>query len=351
MDKLIKIGSRKIGEGYRPFIIAEISANHNQSFIKAKKLIYAAYNAGVDAIKLQTFLPSDLTLNVNKKDFVINDKNSLWHGYSLYDLYKKAFTPWKWHQKLFKLAKKLNLIAFSSVFDEKDVKKLVKIGVPAFKIASFENNHFPLIKKVLNTNKPVIISLGASTKKEVQDLLKITKKHRNKKVIFLKCTSVYPSKHEYLNLKSLEKLKKITKYPVGFSDHTSGITASLSAVALGANLIEKHFKNSKDNKSLDSKFSIDFKEMEQLVNDSKKIWESIGKDKYYMVKEELKSRIFKRSIYISQKILANQKITKKNIKIVRPGYSLSPRYINFLIGKKMKINKYPGDRIKLNEIY
>ena len=332
-------------------IIAEIASNWEGSISKAKKLIRQAAKSGVDAVKLQTFMPENLTLDVDKKDFKINDKRSLWHGYKLFDLYKKAFTPWEWHRPLFKLAKELKLIAFSSVFDEESVDKLNNIGVPAFKIASFENNHLPLIKKVLDTNKPVIISLGASTKIEINDLVKLTKNHKNKKVIFLKCTSIYPSDHKFLNLKSIKKIKNITKLPVGFSDHTRGISASISAVALGANVIEKHFKDVNDKKSLDSKFSIDIREMKLLVKYAKESWQSIGNDIIEMSINEKNSRIFKRSIYVSKKILPGKKITKKNVKIVRPGYSLEPKYLNLLIGKKFKKIKYPGDRIKMSEIY
>jgi|TARA_B110000259_G_C14032391_1_gene407312 pseudaminic acid synthase len=351
MIKKINIGPKTIGDNFKPFIIAEISANHSQSLDKAKKLIRAAAKSGVDAVKLQTFMPEDLTLDVDRKDFKINDKKSLWHGYKLFDLYKKAFTPWEWHKPLFKLAKELKLISFSSVFDEESVDKLNNIGVPAFKIASFENNHLPLIKKVLDTQKPVIISLGASTRVEINDLVKLTKNHKNKKVIFLKCTSIYPSDHNFLNLKSIKKIKSITKSPVGFSDHTRGVSASISAIALGANVIEKHFKDINDKKSLDSEFSIDVNEMKLLVKYAKESWQSIGHDNIEMSIKEKNSRIFKRSIYISKKILPGQKITKKNIKIVRPGYSLEPKHLNLLIGKKFKKIKYPGDRIKMNEIY
>jgi len=349
--KKIKIGNRNIGDNYEPFVIAEISANHNQSLSTAKKLIRAAAKSGVDAVKLQTFVPENLTLNSNNKDFKIKDKKSLWYGYRLFDLYNKAFTPWNWHKPLFNLAKKLGIIAFSSIFDESDVDKLNKLGVPAFKIASFENNHFPLIKKALDTKKPVIISLGATTKDEIFELVNFVKKHRNKKVIFLKCSSAYPSKHKDLNLRSIKKLKKITKNPVGFSDHTEGIVAAISAVAMGANIIEKHFKDIKDKKSLDSKFSIDQNDMKLLVKYCKETWVSVAGEKLDMTENEKKSRIFKRSIYVIKKIQKGKKISREDVKIIRPGFSLKPRYLKFIVGKKIKRTKHPGDRIQLKEIY
>jgi pseudaminic acid synthase len=349
--KIIKIGSRNIGDSYEPFIIAEISANHNQSLNTAKKLIRAAAKSGVDAIKLQTFLPENLTLDTNNKDFKIKDKKSPWYGYRLFDLYDKAFTPWKWHKPLFHLAKKLGVIAFSSIFDERDVDRLNKLGVPAFKIASFENNHFPLIKKVLDTNKPLIISLGATTKDEIFELINLTKKHKNKKVIFLKCSSAYPSKHKDLNIKSIKYLKKITKNPVGFSDHTQGIAASIAATAMGANVIEKHFKDINDKKSLDSKFSVDENDMKLLVKYSKEAWASVAGDQLEMTASEKKSRIFKRSIYVVKTIPIGKKISREDVKIIRPGFSLKPKYLKFLIGKKIKKIKYPGDRIQLKDIH
>ena len=348
---MIKIKNKIIGDGNKPFIIAEISGNHNQSYSKMKKIVNAASKAGVDAIKLQTYTPDTLTLDVNNKDFYIKQKGNPWKGQTLYELYKKAYTPWSWHKKIFDLAKKKKLIAFSSAFDETSVDFLEKLNVPAYKISSFENNHFPLINKILSKKKPTLISLGATKLDDLKYLLKIIKRSKNKKVILLKCSSIYPAPHKESNLINIRTLKKMTKLNIGFSDHTKGIIAPLIAISLGACVIEKHFKLSNKDKTVDSEFSLDYLEMRKLVKEANKTWELLGKKDFKLSKLEKNSTIFKRSIYISKNLKKNEKLNKFNMRIVRPGYSISPKYFEYLIGKKLKFTKKKGSRIKLSDVY
>lgn len=348
---MIKIKNKIIGDGNKPFIIAEISGNHNQSYSKMKKIVNAASKAGVDAIKLQTYTPDTLTLDVNNKDFYIKQKRNPWKGQTLYELYKKAYTPWSWHKKIFDLAKKKKLIAFSSAFDETSVDFLEKLNVPAYKISSFENNHFPLINKILSKKKPTLISLGATKLDDLKYLLKIIKRSKNKKVILLKCSSIYPAPHKESNLINIRTLKKMTKLNIGFSDHTKGIIAPLIAISLGACVIEKHFKLSNKDKTVDSDFSLDYLEMRKLVKEANKTWELLGKKGFKLSKLEKNSTIFKRSIYISKNLKKNEKLNKFNMRIVRPGYSISPKYFEYLIGKKLKFTKKKGSRIKLSDVY
>ncbi len=298
---MIKINNRIISEKTKPYIIAELSANHNGSFKNAKNLINKIAKSGVDAVKLQTFLPKEMTLNSKKKDFIIKDKKSLWKGYDLYSLYKKAQTNFEWHKSLFREAKKNKLTIFSSVFDVNSINFLEKLNVPAYKIASFENNHYPLIQKVLKQKKPTLISLGATTKQEFEDLEKILSKSKNKKHILMKCTSIYPTPNSELNLKGILTIRK-KGYLAGLSDHTKSFTASLCAVALGACVIEKHVKDDKDIKSLDSDFSLPVSRLKDFVEKIKEAWSSLGQNTIVLTKNEKKSRIFKRSIYVSNNI-------------------------------------------------
>ena len=345
----ITIDGRVVSENTRPYIIAELSANHGGSFKKAKNLIKKISKTGVDAIKLQTFLPDHMTLDLKKKDFIINDKTSLWFKYNLYHLYKKAMTNFEWHNALFKEAKKNKLTIFSSVFDEEAVNFLKKFNVPAYKIASFENNHYPLIKNVLKQNKATLISLGATNKSELSDLNKLLIKEKNKKIVLMKCTSIYPSPNSALNLKGIEKIKKMG-YLAGFSDHTKGSIASICAVSLGACVVEKHVKDDNDFKSLDSDFSLPVSKLKNFVEQLNEAWDSIGQNKLTHDILETKSRIFKRSIYISKDIKKNEKLTIKNIKIIRPGFGLPTKYYSKVLGTKSKYNLKKGSRLKLSFI-
>ena len=333
-----------------PLIIAELSGNHNGSLKKALRLVREASKAGADAIKLQTYTADTITLDSNHKDFVISDKKSLWKKERLYNLYKKAHTPWSWHNKIYDLAKKLNLVCFSSPFDETAVDFLEKLNTPFYKIASFEITHLPLIKKVALTKKPMIISTGLANKNEIKEAITTAKKYGCPKVVLLKCTSAYPADIADTNILTIKDLKKSFKCEVGFSDHTLGIGASLAAISNGAKIIEKHFTISKRDKGVDSAFSMDVRELSLLVAEAKRAYLSLGKVNYELSKSEKKSKIFRRSIYAKRNIEKGEIFTSHNVKVVRPSYGLSPKYYFKLLGKKSKRQIKNATRILLSDL-
>jgi pseudaminic acid synthase len=346
----MKIKKTIISSKNSPFIIAELSANHDGKLYKALKIVDHAARCGVSAIKIQTINPEKITLNTKKKNFIIHNKKSIWYKKSFYELYKKASMPIKWQKKIFARAKKRGILAFSTPFDEQSVDLLEKMDVPCYKIASFENNHFPLLKKIAETKKPVIMSLGMLSLKEIYESVNYLKKHGTKEIALLKCTSVYPAKEEDLNLKSIQDLRKRFNCEVGFSDHTKDIYSSIAAVSLGATIIEKHFNLIENKKSLDSKFSITELEMKQLVVGCDMAQKSIGNIKYSLSKDEKISKKNKRSIYASKNIKKGEKFSEKNVSVVRPGYGLSPRFYFKIIGKKSTKNIFFADPIKKSYI-
>lgn len=325
-----------IGPNYKPFIIAEMSGNHNQSLERAIEITKAAAKSGAGAIKLQTYTADTMTLNLSKNEFYIDDPKSLWSGNSLYDLYKKAYTPWEWHEEIMKVAKKFGILCFSTPFDETAVDFLEDLNVPLYKIASFENNHLPLIKKIIQTGKPIIISSGMASLKELTETVEYIREQGCKELIVLKCTSSYPASPESSNILTIPHMKKMLDCEVGLSDHTLGIGASLAAISHGAILIEKHFTVDRNDGGVDSAFSINPKELRSLVSESKIAWHSLGAVKYGPMEEEKNSLIFKRSIYISEDINENETLTTKNLRIVRPGLGLAPKYYELLLGRKVK---------------
>ncbi len=333
-----------------PIIIAEMSGNHNGSLKKALDIVREASKAGADAIKLQTYTAETITLNSKSRDFIIHDKKSLWKKERLYNLYKKAHTPWSWHKKIFDLAKKLNLVCFSSPFDETAVDFLEKLNTPFYKIASFEITHLPLIKKVALTKKPMIISTGLASKKEIKEAIKIAKKNGCPQIILLKCTSAYPADIADTNILTIKDLKKSFKCEVGFSDHTLGIGAPLAAISHGAKIIEKHFTISKRDKGVDSAFSMDVRELSLLVTEAKRAYLSLGKVNYKLSSSEKKSKIFRRSIYAKRNIEKGEIFTSHNIKVVRPSYGLSPKYYFKLLGKRSKRQIKKATRILSNDL-
>ena len=343
---MIKIKSRIISSNHKPFIIAELSGNHNGSLSNALKLVDLAAKSGADAIKLQTFTPETITLNTNKKHFLITDKKNPWKkNHSLFKLYKKAHTPWSWHKKIFERARKKKLIYFSSPFDETAVDYLEKLNVPIYKIASFENNHFPLLKKVAKTGKPVIMSLGLSSLKEVKESVKYLKKNGCKQLALLKCTSAYPADPRDLNLKTIDDLKKIFKCEIGFSDHSLGIGAAITAVSLGATIIEKHF-TLKKNVGVDGKFSSEVNEMKMLKEECNISWQALGKVFYGPTKNEINFKKYQRSIFISKDIKKGEKFTTKNLQVVRPSNGMHPKYFETILGKKSKKSLKFGTPLK-----
>ena len=327
----MKIDNFEIAQG-KVFIIAEVSANHNGDYEIAKKMIKAAKDAGADAVKLQTYRADTMTLDVKNEYFMI-DQGTLWDGKSLYDLYSEAYTPWEWQPKLKKYADELGIILFSSPFDKTSVDFLEEMSVGAYKIASFEITDLPLIRYVAKKQKPIIISTGIASLQDIQEAIDVCKEEGNEDIILLKCTSAYPAPLEDANLLTIEDLSKRFGVVAGFSDHTLGITAPITAVALGAQVIEKHFILDKSMGGVDSAFSLDIKEfaeMVQAVRDTQKLMGSVS---YEMDAKKLKSREFSRSIFISKDIKKGEKFSEHNIKIVRPAYGLAPKYIDKVLGK------------------
>ncbi len=328
--KEIQIQEFTISPNHKPFIIAEMSGNHNQSLERALQIIDAAAEAGAHAVKLQTYTADTMTL---KGILKIEDKNSLWYGRELYELYQEAYTPWEWHKPLFDRAKEKGLIIFSTPFDETAVDFLEELEVPAYKIASFENNDIPLLKKVAQTGKPVIMSTGAATLSQIDDAVNTLQNNGCKELILLKCTSTYPSTPENTNLVTIPHLAQSFDCMTGLSDHTMGIGAAVASVALGARVIEKHFTLSRADGGVDSAFSIEPHELKSLVIETERAFLSLGKVQYGIQKAEEKSLIFKRSVYVVEDIEEGQEFTSKNIRVIRPGFGLQPKYYDLVLGK------------------
>ena len=333
--KTINIGGNILGEKYPPFIVAEMSGNHNQSLERALQIVVAAARAGAHGIKLQTYTADTMTLDVNKDDFFIEDADSLWQGRSLHDLYQEAYTPWEWHEPIFKRCRELGLMAFSTPFDETAVDFLERLDAPCYKIASFENTDLPLIRKVAATGKPMIISTGMASVAEIDETVRVAREAGCEDLILLKCTSSYPASPEESNLLTIPHMQKLFNCPVGLSDHTMGIGAAVASVALGACLIEKHFTLSRADGGVDAAFSMEPGEMRQLVIETERAWQALGKINYGPGEQESKSLKFRRSLYIAKDMLAGEVLTPENLRIVRPGYGLEPKYYDVLLGKKV----------------
>jgi len=340
----LQIDNFKINQG-KTFIIAEVSANHNQNYEIAKEMIKAAKDAGADAVKLQTYTADTMTLDVDNEYFTIK-QDTIWDGRNLYDLYKEAYTPWEWQPKLKNYADEIGIILFSTPFDKTSVDFLENMNVSAYKIASFEITDLPLIKYVAQKQKPIIISTGIASLEDIQEAIKVCKMQGNEDIILLKCTSAYPAQLEDANLLTINDLKEKFKLDIGFSDHTLGITAPITAVALGACVIEKHFILDKSMGGLDSEFSLDineFKEMVKAVRDTEKL---LGKISYEMTEKKLKSREFSRSLFIAKDIKKGEIFTEKNVRIVRPAFGLAPKYIDKVLGKTADKDYIKGTPLK-----
>lgn len=341
--KDIKIGKITIGLDHKPFVIAEMSGNHNQSLERALELVDAAAAAGAHALKLQTYTADTITM---KGAYTISDPNSLWNGKELHDLYKEAYTPWEWHKTIFERAKQKGMIAFSSPFDETAVDFLESLNVPLYKIASFENTHHPLLVKVAKTGKPVIVSTGVSSQEDITESVKVLRDAGCKELILLKCTSTYPASPENTNLNTIPRLSELHNCLVGLSDHTMGIGASVAAVALGARVIEKHFTLRRSEGGVDSAFSLEPEELKALVVETERAFLALGKVQFNIQDAEKKSLLFKRSIYIAEDIKEGEVFTEKNLKVIRPGDGLHPRYYFQLLGKKAPMNYKKGSPLK-----
>lgn len=330
-----KIGNKNVGTNHKPFIIAEMSGNHNGDIKRALELVKAAADAGADALKLQTYTADTITMNHRGGLFDITDKNSLWMGRNLYELYQEAHTPWEWHEAIFDYAKSLGMLAFSSPFDETAVDFLETLNVPAYKIASFESNHFPLLKKVAQTGKPILISSGTSKLNELYESVQYLKSNGAKDIIIFKCTSTYPATPENTHLNTIPVFQSVFEdCVIGLSDHTMGIGASVAAVALGARVIEKHFTLRRADGGVDSDFSLEPEELKALVVETERAFLAMGNVQLNTQKAEEKSRQFKRSIYVTKDIEAGEAFTTENIRVIRPGDGLHPKFWEQVLGTK-----------------
>ncbi len=329
----IEVGAHTIGPDSPPFIVAEISANHNQSFERALKLIDAAKAAGAHAVKFQTYTPDTITIDIQEGEFFISDPNNLWKGKSLYQLYQEAYTPWEWHETLFKRCKEQNLIAFSTPFDATAVDLLESLGVPCYKIASLEITDLPLIKKAASTGKPLFISTGTATLEEIDEAVTEARSAGCRQLILLKCTSAYPAPANQMNLRTLPHLSDTFHSLVGLSDHTLGIGAAIASIPLGACLIEKHFTLARSDGGVDSAFSLEPAEFAELVCETKRAWEAIGSVHYGPTAAEKTLRSLRRSLYFVKDIKAGDKITEEHIRAIRPGNGLPPKEYSRLIGR------------------
>ena len=348
MQKQIKINGRKIGRGTPVYVVAEMSANHNKSFEQAVKIIEAAKRAGADAVKLQTYTPDTITINCDNKFFRITD--TIWKGKNLYDLYEEAYTPWEWQPRLKKIADDLNIHLFSAPFDHSAVDFLEKMHVPAYKIASFENIDIPLIEKVAKTGKPVIISTGMASLGEIEDAVETIRKTGNDQIALLKCTSAYPASAEEMNLKTISHLSDTFNVPVGLSDHTLGIEVPITSIALGACIVEKHFTLSRSIRGPDSTFSLEPEEFRQMVNSIRIAEKSLGNIRFGFSEDESKSIIFRRSLFVVADIKAGEKFTSENVRSIRPGQGLSPKYLKEILGAVASRNISKGTPLYWNLI-
>jgi pseudaminic acid synthase len=346
----IKIAGRPIGSDHPPFVIAEMSGNHNQDLNRALQIVEAAAKAGAHAIKLQTYTADTMTLDKRGGSFNINDDKSLWSGKNLHDLYKLAYTPWEWHKPIMELAQKLGLICFCSPFDETAVDFLVGLNAPAFKIASFENNHLPLIAKAASTGKPLIISTGMASLGELELAVNTARDAGCNEIILLKCTSTYPASPENTNIRTISHLRNLFHTEVGLSDHTMGLGVAVASVALGASVIEKHFTLARKDGGVDSAFSLEPQEMANLVVESERAWQALGTVRYGPTEAERKSLVFRRSIYVAHDINEGDLFTKENIRIVRPGDGAHPQLYNQLIGRKAKRKLKSGTPLNLDQL-
>jgi pseudaminic acid synthase len=343
--KLPTSQTEKSALAHPPFIIAEMSGNHNQSLERALEIVEAAAKTGAHALKIQTYTPDTMTLDLDEREFHISDPNSLWAGNSLYKLYGQAFTPWEWHKPIFERARELGIIAFSTPFDDTAVDLLESLEVPCYKIASFENTDLPLIRKVAETGKPMIISTGMATLAELDETVRAIRESGCEQFVLLQCTSTYPATPENSNLLTIPHMKQLFNCEVGLSDHTMGIGGTVAAVALGATVIEKHFTLKRADGGVDSAFSMEPEEMRQLVIETERAWQSLGSVKYGPTEAEKSSMKFRRSLYIAQDMKAGDVLTPENLRNIRPGMGLPPKYYEVLLGRKMNRDVKKGEAL------
>jgi len=341
----MKIADKKIGKENPVFIVAELSANHNHDFEIAAKTIKAAKKAGADAIKVQTFTPDTITINCTDKAFQIND-GTLWDGKTLHQLYAEAYMPWEWQPKLKKLAEDKGLVFFSTPFDKTAVDFLEKLDVPAYKVASCEITDIPLIEYIASKGKPVIISTGIATLSDIKEALAACKRMKNKQIVLLKCTSAYPTPFDEVNLINIPDLARKTGTIIGLSDHTMGISVPIASVALGAKIIEKHFILDRKKGGPDAPFSLEPEEFREMIQSVREVEKAIGKVNYKLTKNMKKSRRFSRSLFAVKDIKSGEKFSEENVKSIRPGNGLHPKYLCMILKKKAKRNIKKGTPLR-----
>ena len=346
----MKIGNREIGMERAPFIIAEMSGNHNQSLDRALEIVEVAARAGAHALKLQTYTPETMTLDIDEREFHISDPNSLWAGTSLYKLYGEAYTPWEWHKPVFDRARELGIIPFSTPFDDTAVDLLESLDVLCYKIASFENTDLPLIRRVAATGKPLIISTGMATVAELDETVCAAREAGCKDLILLKCTSTYPATAANTNILTIPHLRELFDCEVGLSDHTMGIGVSVASVALGATVIEKHFTLNRADGGVDSTFSMEPAEMAQLVTETERAWQAMGRVKYGPTEAEKQSLQYRRSLYVVKDLKAGDVLTANNVRAIRPGLGLPTKYLQQVLGRTVKQDVTRGTALGWNLI-
>ncbi len=344
MISKININGREIGVGYAPFVIAEMSANHNGNIDNAYRIIDMANSAGADAVKLQTYRPDTITMDMKTAEFMID--GGLWDGQSLFELYTKAHMPWEWHKPLFDYAKKVGITIFSSPFDCTAVDLLEDLNAPAYKIASFEAVDIPLIKYVGSTKKPMIISTGMADANEITEAVDAALNSGCKELALLHCVSGYPSPAEDYNLRTLTNMRKRFGLVTGLSDHTIDNTTAIVSIGLGASIIEKHVTLDRNGGGPDDSFSLEFSELKDLCEKAKVAWSAVGEVDYGRKSSEIGNVQFRRSLYVVKNIQCGDILTEDNIKSIRPGFGLPPKYMGEIIGKKINRDLVPGDSLK-----
>ncbi len=330
----ITISGRPVGTGHPPLIIAEMSGNHNQSLQRALEMVEHAADAGAHALKIQTYTADTMTLDISEGEFMVDDPQSLWQGKSLYALYEEAYTPWEWHEPIFKRARELKMIAFSSPFDETAVDFLADLNVPCYKIASFEVTDIPLIQKVAGMGKPMIISTGMASVGDLYEAVHAAREAGCKDLILLKCTSTYPATAENTNILTIPHMRELFNCEVGLSDHTLGIGVSVASVALGATVIEKHFTLSRAEGGVDSAFSLEPGEIMSLIEETHRAWQALGAITYGPTQKEEVSLAFRRSLYIVQDVKCGELLTPVNLRSIRPGLGIAPKFYDIFLGKR-----------------
>ena len=331
----IVLSGRHVGLQHAPFIIAEMSGNHNQSLDRALAIVDAAAKAGAHALKIQTYTADTMTLDLAEGEFFVSDKSNPWAGKTLHELYQEAHTPWEWHAQIFERARALGMVPFSTPFDESAVDYLETLDVPCYKIASFEMTDLPLIRKVAATGKPMIISTGMANAGEIDETVRAAHEAGCRDLVLLKCTSTYPASPLNTNLRTIPNLREWSGCEVGLSDHTMGIGTAVAAVALGATVIEKHFTLSRANGGVDSTFSLEPAELQALVTETERAWQALGRVSYGATEAEKPSLAYRRSLYFVCDIAAGEQLTRDNVRAIRPGRGLPPKYLDQMLGRRV----------------